>query len=65
MALCRHSANRERQLREVHVKKLVCLLGSPRRGGNSDTLAQHVCRAFSEEGGAVEQIALSKLDLRP
>lgn len=45
--------------------KLICLLGSPRRGGNTDLLAQAACRAFEEAGGEVETLVLSKLDLRP
>jgi multimeric flavodoxin WrbA len=44
---------------------LVCLLGSPRRRGNSDTLAAEVCRAFEAAGGTSEQIVLTQLDLRP
>ena len=47
------------------MKHLLCLLGSPRRGRNSDTLAQRVCQAFEEAGGASEQLALNKLTLRP
>ena len=46
-------------------RKLVCLLGSPRRGGNTDLLAQRVCDAFAARGGEVEQIALSRLELHP
>ena len=45
--------------------KLICLLGSPRRGGNTDLLAQAACQAFEEAGGEVETLVLSKLDLRP
>ncbi|MGI5916407.1 MAG: flavodoxin family protein [Anaerolineae bacterium] len=44
---------------------LICLLGSPRRRGNSDTLAAEVCRGFNEAGGTSRQIALSSLDLQP
>jgi len=44
---------------------LLCLLGSPRRGGNTDLLAAEVCRGFESKGGTTEQIALSQLDLLP
>lgn len=44
---------------------LLCLLGSPRRRGNSDLLAAEVCAGFAAAGGAVEQVVLSDLDLRP
>lgn len=42
---------------------LLCLLASPRRGGNSDLLAAQVCQAFEEAGGVVERIILNTLDL--
>lgn len=43
--------------------RLLCLLASPRRGGNSDLLAREACQAFEEAGGLVEKIALPTLDL--
>jgi len=46
-------------------KRLVCLLGSPRRGGNTDVLARQVCAAFAEQGGEVQELPLSRLELRP
>jgi multimeric flavodoxin WrbA len=42
---------------------LLCLLASPRRGGNSDLLAAEACSAFADAGGQVEQIVLNRLDL--
>ena len=42
---------------------LLCLLGSPRRKGNTDLLAAEVCRGFESEGGMTEAIALSQLNL--
>jgi NAD(P)H-dependent FMN reductase len=42
---------------------LACLLGSPRRGGNTDLLAAEVCRGFESAGGVTEQIALSRFHL--
>jgi multimeric flavodoxin WrbA len=44
---------------------LLCLLGSPRRGGNTDLLAAEVCRGFESQGGVTEQVPLSQLDLHP
>lgn len=44
--------------------KLYCLLGSPRRGGNTDTLAEHVCAGFQASGGEVDKVVLSRLDLQ-
>lgn len=43
--------------------RLLCLLASPRRGGNSDLLAQEACQAFEAAGGSVEKIVLNTLDL--
>lgn len=39
----------------------VCLLGSPRRGGNSDTLATAFLHHAGSHGAAVETFALSEL----
>ena len=39
----------------------VCLLGSPRRGGNSDRLAEHFLRHANDLGAPVETFALSEL----
>lgn len=41
--------------------KSVCLLGSPRRDGNSDILAQRFCDRAISHGADVEQFALSEL----
>jgi multimeric flavodoxin WrbA len=45
-------------------KTLLCLLASPRRGGNSDILADEVCRAFEQAGGRTEKVVLDRLELR-
>ncbi|MBC7255178.1 MAG: flavodoxin family protein [Chloroflexi bacterium] len=42
---------------------LLCLLASPRRGGNSDILAAEACRAFEEAGGTAQKIILGSLNL--
>ncbi len=41
--------------------RTVCLLGSPRRNGNSDSLAKHFSKQAVSLGAAVETIALSDL----
>jgi multimeric flavodoxin WrbA len=45
--------------------KLLVLLGSPRKGGNSETLARKVADGVEKGGGSVEYIRLNDLQLRP
>ena len=45
--------------------KITVLLGSPRRKGNSETLAQAVVKPIEQAGGTVEYIRLNDLSLRP
>ena len=45
--------------------KIVVLLGSPRKKGNSETLARLVVRPIEQDGGTVEYIRLNDLSLRP
>ncbi len=46
--------------------KLLVLLGSPRKGGNSETLARKVAEAVEQSrGGAVEYKRLNDLSIRP
>ena len=45
--------------------KIVALLGSPRKKGNSETLARAVVRPIEQDGGTVEYIRLNDLSLRP
>lgn len=45
--------------------KLLCLLGSPRRNGNTDILAAEACRGYESQGGESQKIILSNLDLHP
>lgn len=42
-------------------KQTVCLLGSPRRGGNSDVLAARFCDRAAANGATVDTVALSDL----
>lgn len=46
----------------VQPKKTVCLLGSPRRGGNSDQLANWFCDAAAAQGADVTVFALAEVD---
>lgn len=43
----------------------VIILSSPRKGANSSALAQAMGEGFSEAGGRVETIDLSRLDIKP
>jgi multimeric flavodoxin WrbA len=45
--------------------KLLVVLGSPRKGGNSETLARKVADGFEKAGGVVEYVRLNELSLRP
>ena len=45
--------------------KMLVLLGSPRKGGNSETLARHIGDSVEEGGGTVEYVYLNSLSLRP
>ncbi len=43
---------------------LLYLLGSPRNGGNTDTLGIEICRGFEDAGGATERVSLPDLIIR-
>jgi multimeric flavodoxin WrbA len=45
--------------------KVLTLLGSPRKGGNSDTLARLIGKSIEEGGGTVDYVYLNGLNLRP
>lgn len=45
--------------------KMLVILGSPRKGGNSETLALATAEAFAEAGGSYEVVRLNNLKLRP
>lgn len=45
--------------------KLLVLLGSPRRGGNSETLVRKIAEVVEEGGGTTEYIRLNDLNIRP
>jgi len=46
-------------------KKVLGIVGSPRRGGNTDILVDEILRGAEEAGAEVEKISLSKLDIAP
>lgn len=45
--------------------RLLVLLGSPRKGGNSETLSRSVAGTVEDDGGSVEYVRLNDLELRP
>jgi len=44
---------------------LLVVLGSPRKGGNTETLAQKMAEPMEEAGWSVEYVRLNDLKLRP
>lgn len=44
---------------------LLVVLGSPRKGGNTETLAQKIAEPMEEAGWSVEYVRLNNLKLRP
>jgi multimeric flavodoxin WrbA len=45
--------------------KVIGIVGSPRKGGNTEILTAHTLRAIAEEGVETELISLAGLDIRP
>lgn len=45
--------------------KAIAVVGSPRKGGNTEILAQHTLKSIQEEGVDTELISLAGLDIRP
>lgn len=45
--------------------KMLVVLGSPRKNGNSETLAKRVADGIEKGGGQVEYIRLNDLNIRP
>jgi len=45
--------------------KVLGVIGSPRRGGNTEILVDEVLRGAQESGAATEKIVLTQLDIRP
>ena len=49
----------------VSETKALGIVGSPRRGANTETLVDEVLRGAAEAGAAVEKLILSEMDIRP
>ncbi|MEM7123692.1 MAG: flavodoxin family protein [Pseudomonadota bacterium] len=49
------------QHRNTAERRTLCLLGSPRPSGNSETLARRFCQRAVDHGAPVQQVALSEL----
>jgi multimeric flavodoxin WrbA len=45
--------------------KAIGIVGSPRKGGNTEILTEHTLKAIAEEGLETELIRLAGLDIRP
>jgi len=45
--------------------KVLAFAGSPRRGGNSETLLDWVLQAMNQEGALIEKVALTEADVNP
>ena len=45
--------------------KVVAIIGSPRKNGNTEQLAAHTLKAIAEEGIETEIISLAGKDIRP
>jgi multimeric flavodoxin WrbA len=45
--------------------KLLAIVGSPRKGGNTDVLVDEALDAFCKDGGEVEKVILNSLQIKP
>jgi putative NADPH-quinone reductase len=48
-----------------NVKRVLGIVGSPRSGGNTDTLVDEILSAARKEGAIVEKIMLNELEIAP
>ncbi len=46
-------------------KNILAIIGSPRRGGNTDILVEQALQGAAEAGARTEKVALRDLDVRP
>ncbi|MGD9505996.1 MAG: flavodoxin family protein [Syntrophobacteraceae bacterium] len=44
--------------------KIICLLGSPRKNGNSAAIAERFCETAKKSGAEVQTFALNELNFR-
>jgi multimeric flavodoxin WrbA len=47
------------------LKRVLGIVGSPRRGGNTDIMVDHILRGAGDAGAAVEKVLLSDLSIAP
>ena len=52
-------------MRRVHPKRVLGIVGSPRRGGNTEILLDEVLRGAQEAGARVGKVFLNDLDIAP
>jgi len=52
-------------VKENNRKRALGIVGSPRRGGNTETLVDEVLHGAKEAGAAVEKVILSELEIAP
>ena len=45
--------------------KAIAIVGSPRKGGNTEVFAGHALKAIAEEGIDIEIVSLAGVDIRP
>jgi multimeric flavodoxin WrbA len=50
---------------EINHRRVLGIVGSPRRGGNTETLVDEALRGAEEAGALVEKVILSELDIAP
>jgi len=50
---------------DTNPKRVLGIVGSPRRGGNTEILVDEVLHGAEEAGAQVEKVILSELDVRP
>jgi hypothetical protein len=50
---------------ETNARRVLGIVGSPRRGGNTEILVDEVLRGAEEAGAQVDKVILSKLDIAP
>jgi multimeric flavodoxin WrbA len=55
----------EMLLERVNLKRVLGIVGSPRRGGNTEILVDEVLRGAQKAGAVTEKIILSKLNVGP
>ncbi len=51
--------------KNINSKRILGIIGSPRRGGNTEILVDEVLIGAEEAGARIEKVFLSELDIRP